>query len=129
MTSLAVRLAIFLLKLPLSLHDRAILVTKILDRLGALPFTAPIRIAETGGILLYGEPLTDVEKIKMIQESAKAALNNPAVRLMWDHIAYLAVEHGVHKAENELQVLWGRTALWNGQQERLLLNELAGNTE
>lgn len=120
-TKLAVKL---LRRSSLSIENRNHLSTVLMDKLGALPF-ADIITRNENEILVNGVPL-DYEKAKALSESAKAALNNNALRVVWESVAFMAVNHGIHKAETERQLLWARAALWWCQQEKSLLAELTG---
>lgn len=123
--SLVVKVVCWLLTKNLSVTDRMTLTNTILDRLGALPFSAIIKVSETGEVTVKGRPL-DIEKYASLQQSAKAALENEAINLMWEANAFEAVEQGVHQGMNEYQILFAKTSLWNGQQDRKFLKELAG---
>lgn len=121
----ATRLAVRLLKkTELSLENRNLLTVFLLDKVGALPFTDIIQRNENQ-MLVNGVPL-DYEKAKALQESAKAVLNNAALKIVWESVAYRAVNNGIYQAETERQIFWARAALWYGQQEKEILRELAG---
>lgn len=123
-----VRMAMKLLRrADLSVESRSLLTTVLLDKLGALPFDDIITINESGEILVKGNQL-DFEKAKQLREAARAALNNPALKLIWPSIAHAAVVTGVHKAENERQTFWARAVLWWSQKEQEMLYILAGET-
>jgi hypothetical protein len=124
MNWIATKLACFLLRRTnLSVENRSLLTACLLDRLGALPFRDIIQRNENE-MLVNGVPL-DYETARALNESAKAALNNSALKVVWDSVAFLAVNNGIHKAETERQIFWARAALWWGQQERTILEELA----
>lgn len=125
--SLVVKVVCWLLKKDLSVSDRMVLTNTLLDRLGALPFSAIIKVSDSGQITVRDKPL-DAELYMELKEYAKAALENPAIKLMWEANAFEAVEFGVHQGLNEYHLLFAKTALWNGQQERKFLKELAGTT-
>lgn len=125
--SFVVTIVCWLLSRNLSVHDRMRLTNTILDRLGALPFSAIIKVSDSGQITVKDRPL-DAEMYGSLRDSAKAALENPAIKLMWDAQAFEATEFGIHQGLNEYHILFAKTALWNGQQERKFLKELAGIT-
>lgn len=123
--SFVVKVVCWLLKRDLSVQDRIVLTNTLLEQLGALPFSAIIKVSDSGHITVRDKPL-DAELYGSLKESAKAALENPAIQLMWEANAFEAVEFGVHQGLNEYHLLFAKTALWNGQQERKFLKELAG---
>lgn len=122
---LAVWLASKLLSgVSLSTTQRNLLTAAVLDKLGALPFRDILTITGSGQLLLQGRSL-DIEKVRQLQESAKAALQSQALLLIREQVAFTAVTNGVHKAEDEKQILFARAALWWGQQEHSMLRLLA----
>ena len=104
--------------------DRANELTSMtLDKLGALPIRDIIYV-ENNQLFLNGTPV-DHEKARMLRESAISALNNQALNLIREHVDFAAITHGVHRAESPTQMIFGKAALWYGQQERKFLEELA----
>lgn len=126
MNQMAIRLALWLLKRPLTLSQRNLLTTAILERLGALPIRSSLSVNETTGeILVSGTPI-DLDHARVLFEGAKQLLNNPVLKILWDQVAYNAIGFGVHKAENETQMYFARAALWWSQEEKRILGELSG---
>lgn len=120
-----VRQAVSLLKrADISPEDRLILTNAILDTLGALPLRDIITNDENGQILLNNEPL-NLEKARQLHEYALSALENRALTLIREQAAFTAITIGVHKAERTEQMIFGRAALWWGQQEQKFLEVLA----
>lgn len=103
------------------------LTALILERLGALPYKEIISQDENG-LVINGVPV-DFEKARLIRESAIAALENPALRLVREQAAFAAVTYGVHKAETPAQMLFGRAAILWGQNEQRFLEILAQKSE
>lgn len=125
---IAVKLSIFLLKhARTSYEDRACLTNQILDTLYALPLRDIITINEVGQITVHGREV-DVETARALRESAKTALSSTSLDLIRSQVAYAAVTAGVHKAEMPEQILFGKAAIWWGQQEKALLELMAGDT-
>lgn len=111
----------------LSLAERSRLSTGILNKLGALPTGDIITVNESNEILVNGV-LLEYERARALREGARAALNNVALRIVRQQVAYNAIKTGIHKAETESQLYFGRAALYYGQQEEDLLLLLAGVT-
>lgn len=109
----------------LSLADRSLLSTAILRKLGALPTGDIITVNESNEILVNGV-LLEFESARALREGARAALNNQALRIVRQQVAFNAIKIGVHKAESDSQLYFGRAALWWGQQQDDLLMTLAG---
>lgn len=126
MKRLAVWLTQFLLKQKLSKELRVKLMTSILDNLQALPFREIIRVNEQG-VLLVNDRTLDIESTVQLRESAHAALQSVALKLINDQVAFNAVTLGVHKVETPDQMIFSRAAIWWGQQQRSLLQLLAGD--
>lgn len=122
----AVKLARWVLRRTnLSIEDRNLLTTCILDTLGALPIRDMIIMNPNGQILVNEKQLT-VEGARALRDGAITALKNPTLKLIHDQVAFAAIASGVHKQETERQSFFMRAALWYGQQEIELLNLLAG---
>lgn len=126
---LAVRLFLKLFGLQsLSVESRNLLTVSLLDRIGALPIRDIIALSESNQLLVNGVPLEYDVAIKL-REGAKAALNNPALKLVWDQVRYTAFVGGVSTSEKSLDLYFYKTAIWNGEQERNWLRVLAGTQE
>lgn len=108
----------------LTLEDRALLTTLILDKVGALPLRDLVVLNDGGSLIINGKPI-DAETAKNLQTSAKAALRNQALRLIRDQVIFTAITIGVHKLEKVDQSFFARAAIWFGQQEQEYLELLA----
>lgn len=129
MRKLGIRLARFLLtRGNLTLEESNLLITSVLDVLGALPFTDVISVDDEGVLSVNGRSLA-LEEMKKLRDAAESALNNSALTLVRDQVAYIAVTTGVHKADSIAQTFFCRTAIWWGQQENKLLHLLAQRTQ
>lgn len=123
---LTVKLVLWLLNNSnLSIEDRGLLTTTVLDRLAALPLRDMIVVNEDGSLFVNGRRLTQESKARL-RESARTALNNEAFKFIKDQVLFSAVAIGVHKLENERQSFFSRAAIWFGQQEDKYLHVLAG---
>lgn len=108
----------------LSIEDRALLTTLILDKVGALPLQDLVLIHEGGTLSINGKQI-DGETARNLQQSAKAALRNSAMNLIRQQVLFTAITIGVHKLERVDQSFFARAAIWFGQQEELYLKLLA----
>lgn len=68
----------------------------------------------------------EYEQARLLRESALATLNSTARNIVRKQVEYLAVTHGIHKAETPEQMLFSKAALWYGQEEDKVLRVLAG---
>ena len=123
MTKLAIKFIKILLRRNLSIDEANELTALVLDKTGALPFKEIIT-HEGNELYINGVPV-DFEKARLIRESALAALENPALRIVREQAAFAAVSYGVHKAETPAQMFFARAALWWAQQEQRFLEILA----
>ncbi len=122
---IAIKIISFLLgNKELSLEDRSLLTSLVLDKLQALTLKNIITISEDGSVIVNGKTLTSEHKI-LLRESARGALNNQALNLIHDQVEYTAITNGIHKANNSQQLLFSQSAIWYGQQEREWLKILA----
>lgn len=124
-SELGVRLALWLLDGTLPIKTRHLLTRKLLDGLGALPLADIIYTdAETKELVINGR-IAEVEEIRRLRETARSALNNPALKLIREQVAYIASVMGSAKAVTIDDLQFTRAALWWGQEEDRILKTLA----
>ncbi len=112
----------------LSVVDRNALLSGIIDKLGATPIKDIITYDLEGKMLLNGREV-DLEQARILRESARGALNNQALRIIRESVTYQAFSIAATKAEKDEDLLFGKSAIWFGQQELKMLDILAGNDE
>lgn len=110
----------------LSIEDRNLLTTALLDKLGAIPVRARITIDETGRCLVDGKELT-VEKSNRLLASARALKRNFAYKLIQETVTFLAIKQGVHYNTSPEQGLFAKAILWQQVEEQQLLDKLVTN--
>jgi hypothetical protein len=118
----------YIKSLKLTETEENILNRGILDTLGGLPIYDIITINEAGQLLIDNRPV-DMEKAAQLRYSAKAALENHALKTVYAQVTYQAFLLGAHKVESERQLNFARAAIWWGQQEERLLKLLAQDGE
>lgn len=108
----------------LSMEDRNLLTTVLLDRLGALPIRA--RILSDGKTILAvdGKPLNEQKAIRL-RSSARSLYNNFALKFVRETIDFMAVKEGIHNATTPEQVLFAKAILWQHDEEQKLIYALA----
>lgn len=99
-----------------------------MDNLQSLPISSIITTNEEGEILLNGSSL-DIEKIRLLRESARIALDNPALKIINQEVLFIAVTGGLHKAVTPEDLYFYRAAIWFGQQLESQLKILAQRTD
>lgn len=110
----------------LSSLDRATLTNVVLDSIQALPTHAIITVDENK-IFIRGSAL-DGERALVMREGAQSALNNVALRTIQEQVLYQAISLGVHQALTPEQMHFAKAAIWYGEEEKKLLQLLAGPT-
>lgn len=119
------KIIVYLLKISnIGIEERNILTTAILDKLVALPIYDIIRLNDNGTLLIDNQEI-DLEKAKILRESAISALRNQALKAVHDQVLFKAVNLGVHNVEKPEQMFFSRASIWFGQQEILFLKILA----
>lgn len=122
---LSTKLVVKLLKWSdLDIRDRNILTTQILDSLMVLPIYDIIKISEEGSLIINNRPV-DIEKARILRESAIAALSNQSLRAVHDQVLFEAVSMGVHNVDRPEQMFFARAAIWYAQHEVNILKTLA----
>ncbi len=110
------------------MENHALLTTALLFKVGALPIRDTIITDEKGRIVANGR-IVNKETERALRESARAAQQNFALKFVHEQVLYAAVAHGVNKLEKIEQSFFSRAAIWYGQQEKDILNGLAGVEE
>lgn len=121
----ATKLAIFLLRHSrIDNESRQLLTTEVLQKLGALPLRARIRLDDAGQIFIDGQKMT-LEAARKMRMSSKALLNNFARRIVREQVTYMAINIGVHQNTSPEQGLYAKAALWGFQEEDELYAKFA----
>lgn len=100
----------------------------VLERVKAAPLRDILFSDERGVLIIDGVP-ADIEKMRMLRESARIALNNPALTLIRAQVARQASVLAVTKAETPRDLIFARAALWWGDEEEKKLRVLAQQEE
>lgn len=129
MQNLAVKIAITLLDVcDLSLANRQIVVSKLLDKLAARPLRDIISVNEEGQLLVNDRPVSQ-EIVRTLRESARSVLSNQALKIVREQTERAAISTCLHASKSDLDNYFGKAALWYGQQEIAFLKMLAGDQE
>ncbi len=128
METIAVKIVICLLKKQLSLKNKTILITSVLDRLQTLPLRDIIVVSDVGSLVINGKEL-DIEEMKIIRESARALQDNRVFGLIQDQVLHQALAFGLNSAVNLEMLYTSKSAVWWGQEENRLLKLLAGDPD
>jgi hypothetical protein len=123
------RIIAFLLKRDLSVKTRTILLNAVIHSFG-FPIKAIISTDENRRILVQGKLLT-VDETVQLQESAYALARNPALRLIRDQVRFKAIELGYlqNVDADPYRELFYKAALWYAQEEKELIDGLAGSPD
>jgi len=119
-----VKLIVWLLRKELSLKNRSILLSAVLEKTGTLPIYNIITTNEQGTLFINGNQV-DMEKAIQLRESARGALNNQARRVVKEQVRYLAVTQGIHNSNSFEQLFFSKAAIWLEQEEDKIFNALA----
>lgn len=124
MKRLAIRMLLGFLGRDLTLADRNLLISGILDGLDALPLRDTIVVSEAG--LVINGRLAEIDELKVLYTSAKMALDNKALKLINDQVLWNAIKEGLHNGDDPVKLLFYRSAIWFGEQQKIFLQTLAG---
>lgn len=116
-------LALLLRNKRLSIAERNILSTAILERLEALPLRDIIEPSDEG-ILINGKPL-NIEKARVLREAADAAIENQAFNYIGEQVRYMATERLIQKVTAPEDLYFYRAAIWFSEQMKAHLQILA----
>lgn len=115
--TLATRLICALLRSAhISVQDRTLLTSCLLDKLGGFPMSDILGIDENGQLLVRGKRV-DASQALILRRSARRLLREPSRKLVHDQVTFKAVTMGVHQGDTPEKVLFSKVALWWGQQE------------
>lgn|SRR3990167_175979 len=107
----------------LTLENRVLLTTALLDELKAIPATDIIKFTEQG--IVVNDRLLDLEGARLLRESAKATMDSQARKFVQEQVNLRAVTLGVHNGDTPEKLMFARAAIWQGQQQEELLKILA----
>jgi len=126
MTSKFVQFVVWILsRSRISIHDRIVLTNAILDKLAVVQSGDILTVDSSGELAIDGRPI-EFEFARMLSESARMMLQSTARNVVRRQVEYIAVTHGIHKAETPEQMLFAKAAIWYGQEEDKLYRLLAG---
>lgn len=108
----------------LSNEERQMLTAMLLDKLGALPLHAKLKVDETGKVFVNGRSL-DIETADRLKQAAVAMQTNAARNLVKEAVTFMAIVDGVHKNISPDMGLFAKAALWWLQEEDTLYAMLA----
>ena len=121
---LVVKLALGVLRRSdLTIAERTACIGAVLGKLEALPIK-DIITNSADGILINGQ-LPDIEKLRILRESAKSALDNQALNFIGEQVVWIAIQRGIHNADTPEKLYFYRAAIWFSEQLKAHLQILA----
>ena len=129
MSRIAVKIACWLLKLPLSIEERTMLIGAILDRLEAVPLSNIITVREGDGAMIVNGKVIDHEAAVQLRAGARAALNNVTRKMVHEQVAVVAGTRGVVQGTTPEKLYFYRAALWCLRTEEQIYRTLAGESD
>lgn len=124
MQKIAVQLTLWLLKKQLSLENKSLLISAILDKLSALPIKSIIHLNDNGSLVINGKEIDYSERV-LLKDSAKALRENRVFGLIQDQILHHALSFGLNHSVTIDQLYCSKMAVWWGQEENKLLKLIA----
>lgn len=123
---LALRLVVtYLRDSSLTLEDRALLTTLILDKLKALPVSAILTTDDDGTLVLNGKRV-NAELAIAINKSAARVLGERAFKVVLEQTRFAAVDIGIYQGLTPDQSVFAKAALWQIGETKKSLEWLAG---
>lgn len=121
---LLVKLALSVIKrADLTIQERTLCTGVVLDRLEALPLRAIVESSDEG-VLINGRAL-DLDKLRVLRESAIAAIDNQAINYIAEQVVWIATDRVIRKALTPDELYFYRAAIWFGEQMKSHLQILA----
>lgn len=106
----------------LPLEDKSALLSAIQDKLKILPLEDSL-IIEPNKITIRGNVL-DIDQIIKFKDSCMALKENYAFNVIREQVKYLAVNLGIYKSTSMEDLIFYKAALFNINQEDLLLDKI-----
>ncbi len=106
------------------------LTNALIHSVQAVPLHAIITVDENRRILVQGEPL-DIEQTISLGQSAVALQQSTLLRLIREQVRFTAIDNGFLRNEkaDQYQESFYKAALWYAQQEKELIDALAGPSD
>lgn len=109
----------------IKIQDRIVLTNAILDKLAVVQSCDILTVDDSGKLAINGQQL-EYEYARALRDSARMMLSSTARSIVRKQVEYIAVTHGIHKAETPEQMLFAKSAIWYGQEEDKIYRLLAG---
>lgn len=120
------KIAALLDKKDLSAADRSLLINAVLTKLAAIPLRDILYVNESGKLFVNGLEVS-TEKANQLRGSAVMAMRSEAFKLIREQVVYATFVQAAHTAITTEHLMFGKAALWWGQQEdryfKMLTNE------
>lgn len=118
----------FLNNSKLSQENRIKLTNQIINKLGAFPLTEVITFGEDGTIFVEGRRL-NVDAARKFREDAIYMVNSTLRKVVKEAVLFKAISMSVHNGDTPDKLIFGRSAIWNHQQEEEFYKILAKDVE
>jgi hypothetical protein len=107
----------------LTIAERTACIGAVLEKLEALPLKDIVSSSEDG-VLINNKPV-DIDKLRVLRESAIQALDNQAFNLIGEQVVWIAIQRGIHNADTPEKLYFYRAAIWFSEQVKAHLQVLA----
>jgi nitrate reductase NapAB chaperone NapD len=110
-------------KTTLSKDDRVALITSLVAKIPAFPFTEVMTATAQGKIIINGKTL-ETEQIITIRDSAIVLQENPARKIFHEQVKFIALNMGIRTSTTIDELLFSKAALWCLNEEDKLIESM-----
>lgn len=124
LSKLITKLTIFALRNKrLKGEQKAQITSELLKNLHAIPYKDILQTLQDGSVMINGKRM-DIDTARMFRDSCIALRDNFARKIIHDQVLFEATKIGVHQANSQDAITFSKSAIWNQNEENILINGL-----
>lgn len=105
---------------------KALILTGLLDKVGALPIQNALYFTQDGQLLVKGKKL-DTEQYIYLRDSFMALQDSQAEKFLNEQLQFQAIEYGIHKGISTETIVFSKAVLWVIEQRKKFINQIVNS--
>lgn len=104
---------------------KAQITSELLKNIHAIPYKDILQTLQDGSVMINGKKM-DMDTARMFRDSCITLRDNFARKIIHDQVLFEATKIGVHQANNQDAITFSKSAIWNQNEENILISGLLG---